>query len=114
MDTASRHFVLVDLLHHNGDLVVLITHSSHVMIHKEGHFLLRICSTRLHHMVIILHNKHQEAASVQVGSKDHQWQCRRPHLRQITTTGSHRVQIMGSQLLILKHLLNNMVSDIVK
>ncbi|CAA2985723.1 Hypothetical predicted protein [Olea europaea subsp. europaea] len=30
-------------------------------------------------MVIVLHNKHQEAVSVQVGSRGPQWQCRRPH-----------------------------------
>lgn len=101
----------MDLLRHNGDLVVPIMRNSLVMIiHKEDHILLRIHNIHLHHMVIIRRHRLREAIMVQVGSKGLRLQCMGPHLRATTTMGSSKVQIMGIHL-ILKLLPNPLDMD---
>lgn len=55
------------------------------IIRTEDSILLRVHNI-LHHMVIILHHRLQEAILVQAGSKDLQHQCMGPHLRLVLSS----------------------------
>lgn len=71
----------MDLSINNGDLEVLIMHSSLVtIIHTEDSILLKVHNI-LHHMVTILHHRLQEATMAPAGSKGLQRQCMDLHCR---------------------------------
>lgn len=98
----SSHFAHVaEVPPLNGDPVVVILGSFQVMITiKEDNTHLEAHNIHLLPMEIILHNKHQEADLVQVGSKGLKPLCRALHHRQTTTMGSNMVQIMAIHTLI--------------